>query len=732
MSTFDDLYEDQNIPDWLNYPNTGTPINQINLRAVNAAIQKLFEGLYTESRDKVTNDTYNAKMAQLDATDATKQSIDGTLTWVKDITFNSSTGVFTVTRVNNTTFTVDTKLEKLAINFTYISDPTDPHYQSLAITLDDGTVQYVDMSALLTQYEFSNTSTIQMTVDNDGKVSASIVNHSIGADQLETNYLANITQQQQLATQAKTDAQTAANSAQGSATGAAGSAGTASNKATLAESWAVGGTNTRQGEDTDNAKYYAEQAKDAAESLGHPVVPKGTVTFANLPSLSSVVGGWMYNISNSFTSDNRFKDGAGINYGAGNNVYCLEDKTPRLLTTVYNDLTQDDASYYYAHDDSGDYVHVTGIPTNMDAAIPLLRVDATIIASLTAYGYVGFDYEAYSLTGSTFSNLCIGAICNDGTHDILVTGADIAFDEPAYAAEILASYNEVISYVQSEQYTLIDTYLCFSGNVRDIDTNVYRLLAFNTLADWETYQQYTEDLLDITEIIELYGDKLWDVMAGPPTGGADIEYYASEQALDADWSNVPEGAYVGTPDPEYVGIAGTAVAFDGGVTDLEAEDVNSAIIEAYNKTRIINSFFKFMGNTVKDLNITGGVDTKPRFGVSEDTIPIDNATGNVTIDAPYGCNGTVSEASSTLYLTLESKAMYVLFCSSYTLSNGNLYGATAQLITTHGLATGTPNNVTLGQTSNAPATISLVANNILTIKNGNAGRATQYNLIRVL
>lgn len=40
----------------------------------------------------------------------------------------------------------------------------------------------------------------------------------------------------------------------------------AKESATLAESWAVGGTNTRQGEDSDNAKYYAEQAANSVES----------------------------------------------------------------------------------------------------------------------------------------------------------------------------------------------------------------------------------------------------------------------------------------------------------------------------------------------------------------------------------------------------------------------------------------------------------------------------------
>ena len=56
-----------------------------------------------------------------------------------------------------------------------------------------------------------------------------------------------------------------------SKTDAATSATTAADKATLAISYAVGGTGTREGEDTDNAKYYKEQA---SEIVGHDFATK--------------------------------------------------------------------------------------------------------------------------------------------------------------------------------------------------------------------------------------------------------------------------------------------------------------------------------------------------------------------------------------------------------------------------------------------------------------------------
>lgn len=67
------------------------------------------------------------------------------------------------------------------------------------------------------------------------------------------------------AEQAAASAQEAAEGAEqaGNSAQAAGeNAGAAERWSRTAESWAVGGTGTRTGEDTDNAKYYASQAKD--------------------------------------------------------------------------------------------------------------------------------------------------------------------------------------------------------------------------------------------------------------------------------------------------------------------------------------------------------------------------------------------------------------------------------------------------------------------------------------
>lgn len=362
---------------WENYPSDETPLNERNLNKMDSAIGIIDDNVVT-----------------LDATKATKTEV---ATLVADVTFEESTGIITITKKNGSKITIDTQMEKIAINFDY-----NPTTQQIILTLIDGTKQYIDLSALITQYEFLDSDTVAFYIDKDGKVSAIVKEGSIEEKHLEPNYLAKIKVEvakaessQQAAAKSEANAKASENAAKASeaaaktsetnakasetaaaksataaatsetnakasetsasqsaatatseAASASQSASTAIDKATIAtqkateiigkaesaadsatkaQSYAVGGTGSREGEDSDNAKYYYEQSKDVSEGLKGGLQPHGTVAFADLPALSNVNAGWMYNISDEFTTTDDFKEGAGNVIPAGANIYKTSD-----------------------------------------------------------------------------------------------------------------------------------------------------------------------------------------------------------------------------------------------------------------------------------------------------------------------------------------------------------------------------------------------------------------------
>lgn len=362
---------------WENYPSDATPLNEANLNNLDSA-----------------TDTIDDRVITLDTTKATKTEV---ATLVSDVTFEESTGIITITKKNGSRVTIDTQMEKIAVNFDY-----DQTTQQIILTLIDGTKQYIDLSALITQYEFLDSDTVAFYIDKKGKVSAIVKEGSIEEKHLEPNYLAKIkvevakaessmknaamseinakasedaakaseTAAKTSETNAKASETAAAKSATAAATSetnakasetsasqyaatatseaasASQSASTATDKATIAtqkateiigkaesaadsatkaQSYAVGGTGSREGEDSDNAKYYYQQAKDVSEGLKGGLQPHGTVAFADLPALPDVNAGWMYNISDEFTTTDDFKEGSGNAVPAGANIYKTSD-----------------------------------------------------------------------------------------------------------------------------------------------------------------------------------------------------------------------------------------------------------------------------------------------------------------------------------------------------------------------------------------------------------------------
>lgn len=69
----------------------------------------------------------------------------------------------------------------------------------------------------------------------------------------------------------------------------------------------------------------ASQVQDAIKSAVSGVyTPKGSTAFASLPVPVAGKVGWVYNITDAFTTDSNFVEGEGFEYPAGTNVVCAE------------------------------------------------------------------------------------------------------------------------------------------------------------------------------------------------------------------------------------------------------------------------------------------------------------------------------------------------------------------------------------------------------------------------
>ena len=183
---------------WENFPSEKTAINKNRLNNIEGGIDAI--------DDRVC------------ALDTTKVDLTKANELVEEILWDESNGTLTVVKMNGSRAVIDTKLEKLAVNFTY-----NTQTQQLIITLDDGTTQNVDLSALITEYEFLDSDTIAFEIVY-GKVKAIVKNGSITEDKLQPNFLADIKVESAKAVNSATNAKTSETNAAKSATDAKDSA----------------------------------------------------------------------------------------------------------------------------------------------------------------------------------------------------------------------------------------------------------------------------------------------------------------------------------------------------------------------------------------------------------------------------------------------------------------------------------------------------------------------------
>ena len=202
---------------WEDYPSENTDLDAYNLNQMDSAIDALDNRIISQDALKVDKSAINGNIA--------------------DWNMDETTGIITITKYNGEKVIFDLNIEKIPVGFSMSDDGI------ITMTTEDGTQFTADIGSMIPVLTFEDSATIAVSVNGTGKnktYSFSIKTGSVTDAMLQPNYLADI----------RVESANASAYAQ-----------SANAKSVLAESYAIGGTGTREGEDTDNAKYYMEQAK---------------------------------------------------------------------------------------------------------------------------------------------------------------------------------------------------------------------------------------------------------------------------------------------------------------------------------------------------------------------------------------------------------------------------------------------------------------------------------------
>lgn len=100
---------------------------------------------------------------------------------IKNVEYNSTTGVLIFTKHDNTTITVDLPVEEIVTRGYY-----DSLSQDLVLVLASGQEIRIPASGLIDDYTGTTSATIQVVVSNDNKITCNIVSGSISKTLLTT------------------------------------------------------------------------------------------------------------------------------------------------------------------------------------------------------------------------------------------------------------------------------------------------------------------------------------------------------------------------------------------------------------------------------------------------------------------------------------------------------------------------------------------------------------------
>ena len=132
--------------------------------------------------------------------------------------------------------------------------------------------------------------------------------------------------------------------------------------------------------------------------------PAGSIAFSNLPVLSSSVLGYVYNITDAFTTTSDFIEGAGKTYPAGTNVGVIE--------------TEESGSTVYKFDVFSGFIDLSG-KADTSAVVSSITRSGTTFTAKNSDGTTLFTFNQQdndTTTGTTYTAASVPANTTFGTN----------------------------------------------------------------------------------------------------------------------------------------------------------------------------------------------------------------------------------------------------------------------------------------------------------------------------
>jgi hypothetical protein len=197
------------------------------------------------------------------------------------------------------------------------------------------------------------------------------------------------------------------------------------------------------------------------------ITPKGSVAFASLPTPAAANLGWLYNVTDSFTTTAAFVEGAGKKYPAGTNIYVVDTGSSTYKWDVMAGFIN---TYTYDSHIANTTIHVAQTDKDRwDAKQDALTFDNSPTENSNNPVKSGGIYTA--LNGKANKSTTLGGygITNAYTKTETTSLIANATSTLAPAATTLAGYGITDAYTKTET----DAYLtsCFNVTITPLGTS---------------------------------------------------------------------------------------------------------------------------------------------------------------------------------------------------------------------------------------------------------------------